>query len=64
MTYLDVVQLVERRIWDAEAVSSSLTIQTKPPIGILVQIRHNMMDFAFAKGRSAFWISVRQSAIG
>ena len=25
---LDVVQLAERRIWDAEAVSSSLTIQT------------------------------------
>lgn len=27
---LDVVQLGERRIWDAEVVSSSLTIQTKP----------------------------------
>ena len=25
---LDVVQLAERRIWDAEAVSLSLTIQT------------------------------------
>lgn len=33
---LDVAQLTERRIWDAEAVGLSPTIQTKPPIGILV----------------------------
>ena len=28
INHLDVVQLAERRIWDAEAVSSSLIIQT------------------------------------
>lgn len=61
---LGVAQLVARLTWAQEVGSSNLPTQTKPPIGILVQIRHNMMDFAFAKDRSPFWISVRKSAIG
>ena len=61
---LDVAQLTERRIWDAEAVGLSPTIQTKPPIGSLVQIRHNMMDFAFAAVPPLAGIGRRKSAIG
>lgn len=34
---LDVAQLTERRIWDAEAVGLSPAIQTKPPIGMLAR---------------------------
>lgn len=62
--HLDVAQLTERRIWDAEAVGLSPTIQTKPPIGILMQIRHNMMDFAFAAVPPLAGIGRRKSAIG
>lgn len=47
-TKLGVAQLEARLTWTQEAGSSNLPTQTKPPIGVLVQIRHNMMDFAFA----------------
>ena len=44
---LGVAQLEARLTWAQEAGSSNLPTQTKPPIGVLVQIRHNMMDLAF-----------------
>lgn len=62
--FLGVAQWAARLTWAQEAGSSNLPTQTKPPIGILVQIKHNMMDLAFAAVPPLAGIGRRKSAIG
>lgn len=56
--------MIDGNIWDVEVAGLNPVSPTKPPIGILVQIRHNMMDFAFAAVPPLTGIGRRKSAIG